>query len=65
MQACVQAEGSMTGLSLQMSLQSGLPLCVQEFCEVDLQFSSQSCMHSSSGDNSGCVSIFGGGTGAV
>ena len=58
----MHADGSTTGLSLQMSLQSARPLCVQEFCEVALQFSSQSCTHSSSGDNSG-VSIFGVGEG--
>ena len=63
MHDCVHADGSMTGLSLQMSLQSVRPDCVQEFCAVALQFSSQSCMHSSSGDS--VVSIFGDGVGVA
>ena len=65
MHVCVQADGSITGLSLQMSLQSERPLCVHEFCAVALQFSSQSCAHSSSGDKDGFVSISGAGAGVA
>jgi hypothetical protein len=55
----------MTGLLLHTSLQSDLPFCVHEFCAVALQFSSQSCMHSSSGDNEGFASVTGVGSGAA
>lgn len=64
MHACVQADGSIVGLSPHIALQSGLPFCVHAFCAVESQFTSQVCKHFSSGESCfigsfGCSTVSG------
>ena len=49
MHACVQADGSMIGLSLHMSLHPERSFCVQAFCALLSQFVWQFSTHCSSG----------------